>query len=68
MAKPDGWKRVRWWPYRKEPRMDANKRQLVLKDEVYQTICAAMEVSNHLGCGFLEVVYKEAPGLEFSER
>ena len=52
--------------------MDANKREwsggLIFKDEVYQIVGAAMEVSNHLGCGFLEAVYQEALSLEFSER
>ena len=41
---------------------------LIFKDEVYQIVGAAMEVSNHLGCGFLEAVYQEALSLEFSER
>lgn len=52
--------------------MNANQRQygqgLICKDEVYQIVGAAMEVSNHLGCGFLEAVYQEALGLEFSDR
>ncbi len=33
--------------------MDANKRELILKDEVCQIVGAAMEVSNELGNGFL---------------
>jgi GxxExxY protein len=48
--------------------MDANERELILKDEVYQIVGAAMEVSNQLGCGFLEVVYQEALGIELDER
>jgi hypothetical protein len=38
--------------------MEANEHELILKDEVYQIIGAAMEVSNQLGCGFLEAVYQ----------
>lgn len=48
--------------------MDANERELILKDEVYQIVGAAMEVSNQLGCGFLEAVYQEALGMELEER
>ena len=48
--------------------MDANKRELILKDEVYQIVGAAMEVSNELGNGFLEAVYQEALGIEFDQR
>ena len=52
--------------------MDANAREwsgvLIFKDEVYQIVGAAMEVSNHLGCGFLEAVYQEALEIEFIER
>jgi len=48
--------------------MDANERELILKDEVYQIVGAAMEVSNELGCGFLEAVYQEALEIEFDER
>ncbi len=48
--------------------MNANKRELIFKDEVFRIIGAAMEVSNHLGSGFLEAVYQEALGIEFTER
>jgi GxxExxY protein len=48
--------------------MDANARELILKDEVYRIVGAAMEVSRHLGCGFLEAVYQEAMEIEFAEQ
>ncbi len=48
--------------------MDANKRELIFKDEVYQIVGAAMEVFNQLGCGFLEAVYQEALEIELDER
>ncbi len=48
--------------------MDANERELVLKEEVFQIVGAAIEVSNHLGCGFLEAVYQEALEIELNER
>ena len=48
--------------------MNASEHELILKDEVYQIVGAAMEVSNQLGCGFLEAVYQEALGIEFDER
>jgi len=44
--------------------MNANEHELILKDEVYQIVGAAMEVSNQLGCGFLEAVYQEALEIE----
>ncbi|MHC1594566.1 MAG: GxxExxY protein [Methanotrichaceae archaeon] len=46
----------------------ANERELILKDEVYQIVGAAMDVSNQLGCGFLEAVYQEALEIELAER
>lgn len=52
----------------KEPQMNANERELIFKEEVFRIIGAALEVSNHLGCGFLEAVYQEALGIEFAER
>jgi len=48
--------------------MAANERELMLKDEVFAIVGAAMEVSNELGSGFLEAVYPEALGIEFTYR
>jgi GxxExxY protein len=48
--------------------MNSGERDLILKDEVYQIVGAAMEVANQLGCGFLEAVYQEALECELSER
>jgi GxxExxY protein len=49
--------------------MDANTHEynnkLLFKDEVYKIVGAAFEVSNTLGCGFLEAVYQEALEIEF---
>ena len=52
----------------KELRMSANKyehHKVLFKEEVYQIVGAAFEVSNTLGCGFLEAVYQEALEIEF---
>jgi GxxExxY protein len=38
--------------------------ELLLKDEVYAIVGAAMEVYNKLGSGFLEPVYQEAMEIE----
>lgn len=48
--------------------MNANERELILKEEVYQIVGAAMEVANVLGAGFLEAVYQEALGIELKSR
>ena len=41
---------------------------LLLKDEVYTIIGAAMEVHRELGNGFLEGVYQEALEIEWCAR
>lgn len=48
--------------------MDASERELILKEEVFRIVGAAMEVSNELGAGFLEAVYQEALGIELKSR
>jgi GxxExxY protein len=45
-----------------------NQHELVFKDEVYKIVGAAIEVSNELGCGFLEAVYEEALKIEFAAK
>jgi GxxExxY protein len=42
--------------------------ELLLKDEVYAIVGAAIEVYNELGSGFLEAVYQEAMELELGLR
>ena len=45
-----------------------NGNELLLKEEVYAIVGAAMEVSNELGAGFLEGVYQEALEIELRDR
>ena len=42
--------------------------ELVLKEEVYEIVGAALEVYYKLGRGFLEPVYQEAMELELQNR
>ena len=53
---------------KEKPLINANKRELIYKDEVYSIVGAALDVSNELGCGFLEAVYHEALEIEFENR
>lgn len=41
---------------------------MIFRDEVYQIVGAAMEVSAQLGSGFLEAVYQEALWMELTDR
>jgi GxxExxY protein len=42
--------------------------QLILKEEVYRIVGAAMDVYHTLGRGFLEPVYQEALAIELGRR
>ena len=48
--------------------MNANKIDLLFKEEVFKIVGACMAVQNELGTGFLEPVYQEALALEFQNR
>ena len=43
-------------------------KELILKEEVYAIVGAAIEVHRNLGPGFLEAVYQEAMEIELSAR
>lgn len=47
--------------------MDANE-NLLMKDEAYAIVGAAMEVHSQLGAGFLEAVYGDALAIELQQR
>jgi len=42
--------------------------KLILKDEVFAIVDAAMEVHREKGCGFAEPVYQECMEIELAER
>ena len=42
--------------------------EIVLKEERYKIVGACFEVYNAMGCGFLEAVYQECLGIEFSNQ
>jgi GxxExxY protein len=48
--------------------MNANDRELVLRDEVYQVVGSAFEVLGALGPGLLEKPYERALAVEFGLR
>ena len=41
---------------------------IIFKEESYEIIGACMDVHNHLGAGFAEIVYKDALEYEFKQR
>ncbi len=41
---------------------------ILFKEESYEIAGTCMEVHNNLGCGFAEIVYKDAPEYEFRQR
>ena len=42
--------------------------EIVLKEESFRIVGACFEVYNAMGCGFLEAVYQECLGIEFSNQ
>lgn len=48
--------------------MNANGRELILKDEVFGIISCALEISNGLGHGLNEKIYENALVVEFDYR
>lgn len=48
--------------------MNANERELILKDEVFALVSCAMEISNGLGHGLREKNYENALAVEFTHR
>jgi GxxExxY protein len=48
--------------------MDIRQSNFPLKNETDLIISAAIEIHSHLGCGFLEIVYKDAFCIELKNR
>ena len=42
--------------------------ELIYKDEAYELVGICMEVHTELGCGLLEMIYKEALEYELAEK
>jgi GxxExxY protein len=53
---------------RADPNGNKTRRDLILADEVYAIVGAAMDVHNELGSGFAEAVYQEAMEIELAAR
>src|SRR5262245_3400429 len=51
-----------------EPQINADEHRLMLNGKTERIIRAAYQVSNVLGCGFLEKVYENALGYELSKQ
>jgi GxxExxY protein len=51
-----------------EPLMNANGRELLLKEEVFEVVGCAMEVLNELGHGLIEKPYENALAIELGLR
>ena len=51
-----------------KPRMDANRRELILKEEVYAVVGCALEVLNVRGHGLHEKIYENCLCVEFGLR
>jgi len=51
-----------------EPRMDADERRSLINAKTERIIRAAYQVSNILGCGFLEKVYENALAHELTKQ
>ena len=48
--------------------MDANGRELILKDEVYAIVSCSLEILNGMGHGLNEKPYENALAVEFAHR
>jgi hypothetical protein len=48
--------------------MNANERELILKEEIHAIVGAAMEASNELEAGFLAAVYLSQPDIRVHSR
>lgn len=42
--------------------------EIIFREEVYKIVGVCMSVYNMLGYGFLEIIYKDAMEIEFSDK